>query len=331
MNSGRGHVRHRSRSTTRTSAGVDAADGINICGRHDARVRRRLDLSPHRPRQLHRRLRGAVSGTYSANLSVLGTLTATAEIRFQFVASTYTDDRGQRVASASTTSTITYDAHRHRVRQPVRHPPSSAPPAASPPRASITLTFNVTVDDPFPTGADQILNTATQRGDRGPDPAVGERAATSSWCPRPGARRSATGCGSMPTRTASSTRARPGCRRRGGDAEGPVGHAAAGHDHRQPGALHLHRRRAGHRLLRRGDGRACRRGSRRRPTRAPTCAPTPSTSSTARTTSMPTSGSGRARALPPSATRSGSTSTRTCSATRARWALRASPCSSTKT
>ena len=45
-----------------------------------------------------------------------------------------------------------------------------------------------------------------------------------------------------------------GDRERGGDAQGPVGHAGGQHDHRRERALPLLRREGRHRLLRRGDG-----------------------------------------------------------------------------
>ena len=182
----------------------------------------------------------------------------------------------------------------------------------------MTPTFNVTVDDPFPTGQTEILNTATTAATEVPIPQSA----------------SALNIVVVPTSGSATVGDRVWL---DADGDGVLDPGEAG----LPGVEVTLKDQWGTPLrvtttdsqgryifidVEPGNGYfvevsgACRPGSRRPPTRVPTCARTPSTSPTARTTSTPTSASGRARPPPPSATRSGSTSTRTCSATRARWA-----------
>ncbi len=139
----------------RTTAGVDAADGIRICGRRQSTDAWTCPLTAAGN---FTGIAGATSGTYTANLSVLGTLTATAEISFQFVANTYTDTAANESFFVDNLS-ITYDVAATGG-DPADILSSSALYTLAP-NQTLTATFNVTVDNPFPTTADDIVNVAT--------------------------------------------------------------------------------------------------------------------------------------------------------------------------
>ncbi len=148
----------------RTSAGVDAADAVQVCGRPSTAAAWTCPLSPAGN---FTGITGVSSGSYSFNLAALGALTATAEIRFQFTANTY-DDTAANESFFVDNLSITYD-----VSVTVGNPPELLASSALytlTPGQSLTATFNVTVDNPFPTGLDQILNVVASGASQIPVP-----------------------------------------------------------------------------------------------------------------------------------------------------------------
>jgi len=138
----------------RTTAGVDVGDQVRICGRRQA-----IDVwtCPLTGGDFTG-VAGVTSGRYSVNLNTLvGALTATAEIGFQFGNNDYNDTAANESFFVDDLS-ITYD-----VSVAGGNPPellSSAALYTLAPGQSLTATFNVTVDTPFPSGAGEIVNTA---------------------------------------------------------------------------------------------------------------------------------------------------------------------------
>jgi uncharacterized repeat protein (TIGR01451 family) len=142
----------------RTTAGVDAADRIQVCGRRQSTDAWTCPLTAAGN---FTGITGATSGTYSANLAtaVPGGLTATAEISFQFLSNTsYTDTAANESFFVDNLS-ITYDV------SATGGDPADILSSSSLytliPNQSLTATFNVTVDNPFPTTASDIMNMAT--------------------------------------------------------------------------------------------------------------------------------------------------------------------------
>ena len=148
----------------RTSAGVDAADAVQVCGRPSTAAAWTCPLSPAGN---FTGITGVSSGSYSFNLATLGALTATAEIRFQFTNNTYTDTAANESFFVDNLS-ITYD-----VSVTGGNPPellSSSALYTLTPGQSLTASFNVTIDNPFPAGQDEILNVVSSAAAQIPVP-----------------------------------------------------------------------------------------------------------------------------------------------------------------
>ncbi len=149
--------------TYRTTAGVDAGDAVQVCGRRSTAVAWTCPLAGGN----FTGIVGATSGSYSFDLATLGTLTATAEIRFQFSNNAYNDTAANESFLVDNLS-ITYD-----VSVTGGDPPellSSARLYTLRPGQNLTATFNVTVDNPFPTGLDEIVNVVSSAASQIPVP-----------------------------------------------------------------------------------------------------------------------------------------------------------------
>jgi uncharacterized repeat protein (TIGR01451 family) len=139
----------------RTTAGVDAADSIQVCGRVSNVAAWTCPLTGG----TFTGITGATTGTYSVNLATLGTLTATAQIRFQFGTTTSYEDVVANEAFLVDDLSITYN-----VSVTGGNPPellSRARLYSLATNQSLVTTFNVTVNNPFPTEVDELVNVAT--------------------------------------------------------------------------------------------------------------------------------------------------------------------------
>ena len=140
----------------RTTAGVDAADRVEVCGRRQATDGWTCPLTNGD----FTGISGVASGTYSVDLAYLGALTATAEISFQFRANTYYTATAANESFFVDDLSITYDVGVTPT-SPLGTPPTVLSLYSLVPGDTLTAQIPVTVDNPFPAGQTDIVNVAT--------------------------------------------------------------------------------------------------------------------------------------------------------------------------